>query len=186
MASGKSEIRNLHSRRPPERSGGDDIKYRAYDHARHEPMRRVLRWMITNIGWRFLARIDTAHISGLENLPTTGPAILMINHIAFIDPVIVLGNLPRNIVPMAKVEVYRIPGWGLFTRWWDVIPVHREELDRRALERALAVLAAGEVILIAPEATRHPALTQGKEGIAYLAHKTGAPIIPVAVANTPG
>jgi 1-acyl-sn-glycerol-3-phosphate acyltransferase len=186
MASGKSEIRNLRSRRSPERSGGEEIKNRAYDHARHEPMRRVLRWMITNIGWRFLARIDTAHIAGLENLPSTGPAILMINHIAFIDPVIVLGNLPRNIVPMAKAEVYRIPGWGIFPWLWDVIPVHREELDRRALERALAVLAAGEVILIAPEATRHPALTQGKEGIAYIAHKSGAPIIPVAIANTPG
>lgn len=149
-------------------------------------MRRALRWMITNIGWRFLARIDTAHISGLENLPPAGPAILMINHIAFIDPIIVLGNLPRNIVPMAKAEVYRIPGWGIFPWLWDVIPVHREELDRRALERALAVLAAGEVILIAPEATRHSALTQGKEGIAYIAHKSGAPLIPVAIANTPG
>jgi 1-acyl-sn-glycerol-3-phosphate acyltransferase len=142
--------------------------------------------MTTHIGWRFLARIDTARITGLENLPPAGPAILMINHIAFIDPVIVLGNLPRNIVPLAKAEVYRYPVWGIFPRLWDVIPVHREELDRRALERALAVLAAGEVILIAPEAHRHPAMTQGREGIAYIAHKSGAPIIPVAIANTPG
>ena len=162
------------------------IKNRAYDHARREPVRRVLRWMTTHIGWRFLARIDTARITGLENLPPAGPAILMINHIAFIDPVIVLGNLPRNIVPLAKAEVYRYPVWGIFPRLWDVIPVHREELDRRALERALAVLAAGEVILIAPEAHRHPAMTQGREGIAYIAHKSGAPIIPVAIANTPG
>jgi len=107
------------------------IKNRAYDHARREPVRRVLRWMTTHIGWRFLARIDTARITGLENLPPAGPAILMINHIAFIDPVIVLGNLPRNIVPLAKAEVYRYPVWGIFPRLWDVIPVHREELDRR-------------------------------------------------------
>jgi 1-acyl-sn-glycerol-3-phosphate acyltransferase len=162
------------------------VKKRAYDHARHESMRRVLRWLITNVGWRFLARIDYARISGLEKLPARGPAILMINHIAFIDPIVVLGNLPRNIVPMAKAEVYRIPGWGIFPWLWNVIPVHREELDRRALERALAVLGAGEVILIAPEATRHVALTEGKEGIAYIGHKSGAPIIPVAVENTPG
>jgi 1-acyl-sn-glycerol-3-phosphate acyltransferase len=176
MASEKSAISNHKSA----------IQNRAYDHARREPVRRVLRWMITNIGWRFLARVDFARLSGLENLPPSGPAILMINHIAFIDPVVVLGNLPRNIVPMAKAEVHNLPVWGVFTRWWDVIPVHREELDRRALERALAVLAAGEVILIAPEATRHSALTQGKEGIAYIAHKTGAPIVPVAITNTPG
>jgi 1-acyl-sn-glycerol-3-phosphate acyltransferase len=157
-----------------------------YDHARHEPMRRVLRWMINRIGWTVLARIDYGRIAGLENLPATGPAILMINHIAFIDPIVVLGNLPRNIVPMAKVEVYRVPVWGVFPRLWDVIPVHREELDRRALERALQVLAAGEVILIAPEATRHPALTLAREGVAYLGHKSAAPIIPVAIENSPG
>jgi len=158
----------------------------AYDHARHEPVRRVLRWLITNIGWRFLARIDYGRIEGLEYLPAAGPAILMINHIAFLDPIVVLGNLPRNIVPMAKAEVHNLPVWGLFTRLWSVIPVHREELDRRALEQALAVLAAGEVILIAPEAHRHPALGQGKEGVAYLAYKSGAPVIPVAVEDTPG
>lgn len=159
---------------------------RRYDHARLEPTRRRLRWLITNIGWRFLARVDHARIAGLENLPAAGPAILMINHIAFLDPIIVLGNLPRNIVPMAKAEVHRLPIWGYFTRQWEVIDVHREELDRRALEQALAVLAAGEVILIAPEATRHPALAPGKEGVAYIGHKSGAPIIPVAVENTPG
>ena len=157
-----------------------------YDHARLEPRRRVLRWMIDHIGWGPLARIDRTRISGLENLPARGPAILMINHIAFIDPIVVLGNLPRNIVPMAKAEVYRIPVWGIFPRLWEVIPVHREELDRRALEWALQVLAAGEVILIAPEATRHPALAQAREGVAYLGYKSGAPIIPVALENTPG
>jgi 1-acyl-sn-glycerol-3-phosphate acyltransferase len=162
------------------------IQNRVYDHARRERARRILRWMIDNIGWRFMARIDRARLSGLENLPASGPAILMINHIAFLDPIVVLGNLPRNIVPMAKAEVHRLPVWGVFTQLWDVIPVHREELDRRALERALAVLAAGEAILIAPEATRHTALAQGKEGIAYLAHKSGAPVVPVAIENTPG
>lgn len=157
-----------------------------YDHARLEPRRRVLRWMIDNIGWRFLARVDRARLSGLEYLPESGPAILMINHIAFIDPIVVLGNLPRNVVPLAKAEVYRIPVWGIFPKLWDVIPVHREELDRRALERALQVLAAGELLLIAPEATRHTALGPAREGVAYIGHKSGAPIVPVAIEGTPG
>lgn len=159
---------------------------RRYNHAAHEPNRRFLRWLITHIGWRFLARIDRARISGLAHLPTRGPAILMINHIAFLDPIVVLGNLPRNVVPLAKAEVHNLPVWGVFTRLWSVIPVHREELDRKALEHALSVLAAGELILIAPEAHRQPALGQAKEGVAYLAHKSGAPVIPVAVTNTPG
>ncbi|MGQ0604918.1 MAG: lysophospholipid acyltransferase family protein [Anaerolineales bacterium] len=169
-----SALRPLHTRRP------------AYDHAAHEGTRRVLRWLINHIGWRFLARVDTSRITGLEHLPRTGPAILMINHIAFLDPVVVLGNLPRNVVPLAKAEVHNLPIWGFFTRLWDVIPVHRGELDRKALEHSLAVLAAGEVILIAPEAHRHAAMEQAREGVAYLAHKSGAPVVPVAVFSTPG
>ena len=51
---------------------------------------------------------------------------------------------------------------------------------------ALAALRAGEVVLVAPEATRSPALREAKEGIAYLAYKSGAPIVPVAVEGTEG
>jgi 1-acyl-sn-glycerol-3-phosphate acyltransferase len=155
---------------------------RAYNHARHEPMRRVLRWLINNIGWRFLAKIE--RVAGVENLPATGPAILMINHIAFVDPIVVLGNLPRNVVPLAKIEVYALPLIGIFPWLWGVIPVRRGDVDRRTLEQALAVLRAGEIVLAAPEGHRGPALQEGKEGIAYLAYKSGAPIVPVAVEGT--
>ena len=48
------------------------------------------------------------------------------------------------------------------------------------------MLAAGEVILIAPEAHRHPALRPAKEGVAWLGYRSGAPIVPVAIENTPG
>jgi 1-acyl-sn-glycerol-3-phosphate acyltransferase len=155
-----------------------------YDHARLEPVRRVLRWMISNIAFRLLVRIES--VEGIENLPAQGPAIIMINHIAFVDPVVVLGVLPRNIVPLAKVEVYRYPIFGVFPWLWQVIPVHRGEIDRKALRSAEEVLRAGEVILVAPEGTRHPAMQAGKEGIAFLAHRTGAPIVPVTVEGTPG
>ena len=159
-------------------------KTRQYEHAKYEPVRRVLRWMIDNIAWRWLAKIDK--VEGLENLPKSGPAILMINHIAFVDPIVVLGNLPRNIVPLAKREVYWYPVWGIFPLLWNVIPVHRGEIDREALMRALAVLEAGEIVLVAPEGTRHDALREVKGGIAYLAYKSGAPVIPVAVEGTRG
>jgi 1-acyl-sn-glycerol-3-phosphate acyltransferase len=158
------------------------IPLRVYNHAQHEPTRRVLRWLITNIGWRFLVKIE--RVEGQENLPATGPAILMINHIDFVDPIVVLGNLPRNIVPMAKIEVYDYPVIGIFPRLWGVIPVRRGEVDRRAIEQALAVLKAGEVVLLAPEAHRGPVLREAREGITYLAHKAGVPIVPVAIDGT--
>ncbi len=157
---------------------------RQYDHASHEPMRRFLRRWVGAFAWRWLAKIDK--IEGLENLPAAGPAILMINHIAFIDPIVVLGHLPRNIVPMAKAEVYGVPVWGIFPWLWDVIPVRRGEVDREALMRALAVLEAGEMVLVAPQGTRQKALSSAKDGIAYLAYKSGAPVIPIAIEGTEG
>jgi 1-acyl-sn-glycerol-3-phosphate acyltransferase len=157
---------------------------RPYDHARFERRRNVLRWMIDNIGFRFLAKVD--RVEGLENFPMSGPAIVMINHIAFIDPIVVLGNLPRNIVPLSKVEAYRYPIWGIFPWLWHVIPVHRDTVDRRALRMALEVLGTGEVILVAPEGTRNPCLQRAREGVAYLGSRSGAPVVPVAVEGTSG
>ena len=155
-----------------------------YDHSRFESRRRVLRFLIRNIGFTLLAKID--HVEGIEKVPAKGPVILMINHINFIDPFVVMNVLPRNIIPMAKVEVYSYPGVGIFPRIYGVIPVQREEFDRRAVQGALDVLKAGEIILVAPEAHRGPQLRTGKEGIAYLATRANVPIVPVAIDGTIG
>ena len=156
-----------------------------YNHAHYETRRRFLRFLIRHIGFRLLARVD--HVEGLENIPAQGPAILMINHLAFIDPIAVMNVIPRrNIIPMAKIEVYTYPLIGIFPRLYGVIPVRREEVDRRAIQYAFEVLKAGEIILVAPEAHRHTELQRGKEGAAYLCSRSGAPIIPVAIDHTIG
>lgn len=168
----------------PAGRGHQQEGWRMYDHARLEQRRWILRWLLTNIGFRVLAKVE--RVEGLDNFPESGPAILMINHIAFIDPMVVLGFLPRNIVPMAKVEVYSYPIVGIFPRIWQAIPVHRGEIDRRALRMALEVLSSGEVILVAPEGTRGTCLQRGKEGVAYLGTRSRAPIIPTAIVGTDG
>ena len=157
---------------------------KGYDHARLEPRRRVLRFLIRYIGFTILVKMD--HTEGIEKVPSKGPAIMMINHINFVDPFVVMNALPRNIVPMAKVEVYNYPIVGIFPRLYGVIPVQREEFDRRAIQGALEVLRAGEIILVAPEAHRGPQLREGKEGVAYLATRADAPIVPVAINGTIG
>jgi 1-acyl-sn-glycerol-3-phosphate acyltransferase len=157
---------------------------RGYHHARFEKRRRILRFLLRVIGFNFLAKVD--HIEGLENVPTQGSAILMINHIAFIDPIVVLHVLPRNIIPLAKIEVYNYPLIGILPRLWGVIPVRREEVDRFAIQKVLEVLRAGEIVLVAPEGTRGPQLKRGKVGAAYLSSRSGTPIIPVAVDGTVG
>ncbi len=156
----------------------------SYNHTRLEPQRNFLRFLIRWIGFTILAKLD--HVEGLENVPGEGPAILMINHIALIDPIVVLHVIPRNIVPLAKVEVFEYPFIKIFPKIWQVIPVKREEFDRNAVKMVMDVLQAGEIVLVAPEGTRSPALQQGKEGIAYLASRSGAPVIPVAIDGTIG
>jgi 1-acyl-sn-glycerol-3-phosphate acyltransferase len=131
-----------------------------------------------------LAKLDK--VEGQENVPREGPAILMINHIAFIDPIVVLNVTPRNIVPLAKIEVYDYPVVGIFPKLWGVIPVRREEVDRRAVQQVLDVLRAGEIVLVAPEGTRSPSLTEGKEGDAFHGSRSGVPIVPVAIDGTEG
>ena len=157
---------------------------RDYDHARLEAKRNVLRWLLRQLGFRWLAKIDGVY--GLQNLPDTGAAILMMNHIAFLDSLVVLGCMPRNIVPLAKREVYDYPIVGIFPRLWQVIPVDRSGFDRRAIGSALAVLRAGEILLVAPEGTRHKALHKAKAGVAYLAYHADVPIIPLAIEGTEG
>lgn len=156
----------------------------SYDHASLERRRRFLRRMLKSVVFRFMIKID--QVEGLENFPLEGPAILMINHIAFFDPVVVLGNLPRNIVPIAKAEGFRNPILYLWLRLWRVIPLHRGEVDRAALREILQVLAAGEVVLIAPEGTRSSGLQRARAGVAFLGYRSGAPIIPVALEGTRG
>jgi 1-acyl-sn-glycerol-3-phosphate acyltransferase len=155
-----------------------------YDHARLEGRRRFLRFLLRYIGFTLLAKIDRAE--GLENVPAEGPTILMINHIAYVDPMIVMNVMPRNIVPLAKIEVYNYPLVGILPRLWEVIPVRREEVDRRSVKMVLEVLDAGEIVLVAPEGTRSPQLQRGKEGVAYLATRSGAPVVPVAIIGSEG
>jgi 1-acyl-sn-glycerol-3-phosphate acyltransferase len=158
--------------------------YPAYNHAHWETRRRILRFLIARIGFTLLAKLD--RVEGLEHIPAQGPAIVMINHIAFVDPIAVMHVIPRNIVPLAKIEVYNYPVVGIFPRLWGVIPVRRAEVDRRALQQALEVLKAGEMVLVAPEGHRHEQLEDAKEGVAFLASRSGVPVIPTAIDGTPG
>jgi len=154
-----------------------------YHHARYEPMRRFLR-VVMRILVATIVKVDK--IEGVENIPASGPLILYSNHIAFIDPILIIHAVPRNIVPLAKVEAYAYPVVGIFPRLWNVISVQRGEVDRRALRACLQVLEAGEILWIAPEGTRRPALLEAKDGMAYLAVQTGAPLLPISVDGTRG
>lgn len=146
--------------------------------------RRYLRALLRHVGFRFFARIDA--VEGVEHVPADGALILLMNHLAFVDSLAVINSLKRNIVPLAKVEVYQYPLINIFPRLWGVIPVRREGMDLRAIRMALNVLEAKDAVLIAPEGTRSPQLLRGKDGIAYIAARSQATLQPVALEGSPG
>ena len=126
-------------------------------------------------------------ISGLDNVPKTGGAIVMINHINFWDPLVVMPSLGRPVIPMTKVEAWE----GVlrpFVGPYGAIPVHRGAVDTSAVRSATEALAEGYLVLISPEGTRSPngVLQPAQEGMAFLAARTNAPILPVAITGTPG
>lgn len=146
-------------------------------------MRRKLIDALLHLLYFVLLKLE---VSGVENVPPTGPLILMINHIDALDPFIVVGVFPRPVTPMSKIEVFDIPLIGILTQAYGAIPIRRGQVDKGALSHAIKALQEGGVLLVAPEGTRSPthSLQKGKEGIALIAARTGAPIIPVGITGT--
>ncbi len=132
------------------------------------------------IVFKILFRLD---IVGLGNVPSQGPLILMISHTNFLDPVLVGGLMPREVVMMSKIENFGNPIFGILLRLYGAFPVRRGELDLRAIRRSLEVLDHGEALLVAPEGTRsgHGRLQKGHDGMVFIALRTDAAILPTAI-----
>ena len=126
-------------------------------------------------------------IEGMDNIPASGPAILMINHVAFLDPVMLISCIRRRIVPMSKMENLDLPGVNLLIRLWGAINVRRGEVDRQALRQAIDALKVGHLLLMAPEGTRSKTgvLQDPHDGVAYVATRTNVLVIPVGIVGTP-
>ncbi len=132
---------------------------------------------------RLIVKLITRfHLVGAENLPLTGPAILVTNHLHRFDAVVVVAVVPRQVTTFAADKYKHDPFFGPLLRLFGhPIWVARGAPDRHALKEALAALDRGELLGVAPEGTRSRtgALQQGHDGAAYLAARTGVPLIPM-------
>ena len=144
---------------------------------------RLLRALIRGT-LRLIARVE---LEGVENIPRQGGCILAANHLGRLDVPLVLYTLPREDMILIVAEKYRrVAFFRYLAKKLDVLFVDRYEADFATVREVLRRLKRGGVFVIAPEGTRSPAgsLLPGRPGAAYLAARSGAPVIPVGVTGT--
>lgn len=122
-------------------------------------------------------------VEGLENFPMEGKTIVYSNHISLLDPILIGCVLPRQVFFMAKVELFKIPVLRTIIRHLGAFPVKRGSADLSAIKHSLQVLNEGKVFGIFPEGTRSKTgfLQSFSHGIASIAHKSRAKILPIAI-----
>jgi 1-acyl-sn-glycerol-3-phosphate acyltransferase len=121
-----------------------------------------------------------------ERMPKTGPVILAPTHRSLLDIPMMAYVTRRPARFMAKEELFRKPALARFISSMGGFPIKRGAADRAALATAFDALAIGSPLVVFPEGTRCHGPTVGhlEEGIAYMAMKAGATIIPIGVAGT--
>ncbi len=136
-----------------------------------------------------MAFLTHSEVTGRQNVPRSGPLIIVSNHLNNVDPPVLSACVPRRIVFMAKEELYESRGIsGLLARCFGAFPVRRGEVDRQALRQALKVLETGLTLGLFPEGTRSPnsQMQSAQPGTAWIPLESGSPILPVAISGTEG
>lgn len=131
--------------------------------------------------FRLTCRLD---LNELKKVPQEGPLLMMVNHTSALEgPLLYVFLRPRNLLAMAKKELWnnKILAWVMES--WRSIPVDRDNMGRETMEACFNALDQKEILALAPEGTRSKdeSLQQGKAGIAFIAHKKDAPMIPVVI-----
>jgi 1-acyl-sn-glycerol-3-phosphate acyltransferase len=128
-------------------------------------------------------------VEGRENIPLTGPLVLVANHVSLLDPFLLVFGLPRWITFVAKEELFRPLFLRFWLRWAGALPLQRNgkvKEKQRILESARKALDEGSVLGMFPEGGRSldGKLGKGRAGSALIASRTGVPVLPIGIAGT--
>jgi 1-acyl-sn-glycerol-3-phosphate acyltransferase len=129
-------------------------------------------------------------VEGLENLPQSGPILVICNHCSNADGMLLMGfivpEIGRRMTWLGKEEALRWPVLGRGMRANGVVGVRRGAGDLESFKQAKSVLDDGNVLTIFPEGTRSPtgALQPAKDGATVLAVRSGAPILPIGIVGS--
>ena len=145
---------------------------------KYKTLRSIVRFLM-----KIIADIE---VNGLEKLPEEN-VIVAANHLGRLDTAVLLCILDREDIIMPVAEKYKNhPLYGAIGRAANAIWLNRFDADYSAFRQILERMKQGGLLVIAPEGTRSKteALQQGKMGVAFLASKSGYPVLPVAVTGT--
>jgi 1-acyl-sn-glycerol-3-phosphate acyltransferase len=147
-------------------------------------------------GWHVYELFKKAvrlRVEGAEHVPASGPLLLASNHLSVTDSTFLPMAVARHVTFMAKAEYFTATGpLGRFVSWFMArdgqVAVNRDDqlAAVKSLDACLEVLRRGDAFAIYPEGTRSPdgRLYRGRTGVAWLALKSGAPVVPVAMVGT--
>ena len=150
----------------------------------------LLKYVILGPALRLIFR---PQVTGRDNVPDTGPAIIASNHLSFSDSIFMPLMVKRRVTFVAKQEYFTgkgLKGWltKMFFVGTGCIPVDRSggRAAQAAIDTGMRVLKDGHLFGIYPEGTRSPdgRLYRGKTGVARMALESGAPVVPVAMLNS--
>ncbi|HEV7887635.1 MAG TPA: lysophospholipid acyltransferase family protein [Acidimicrobiales bacterium] len=140
---------------------------------------RALLFAFSKLFWRL-------SVDGAERVPATGAFVLAPVHRSNVDTPLVSAVTRRRMHFMGKDSMWRFkPAGRLFTAL-GAFPVHRGTVDREALRKTVDILSTGQPVVIFPEGTRQtgPLVQPLFEGAAYVAARTGVPIVPVGIGGS--
>ncbi len=145
-----------------------------------EFLMRFIVWLLVNVGYRLKTR-------GLEHIPDEGPAVVVCNHVSFMDALVVVGCCRRPIRFVMDHQIFKVPILNFVFRTAGAIPIasarENPELLERAYDRVARYLKEGEVVGIFPEGrlTADGEIGPFKSGIEQIIQRTPAPVVPMAL-----
>ena len=147
----------------------------------------VPEFMLRFIAWLLVHSVYRLEQKGLENIPEEGAAVLVCNHVSFVDPLVIAAASRRPIRFVMDYRIYRTPLISFVFRHMQAIPIAPAREDAAMMEAAFEevakALAAGELVAIFPEGkiTDSGELYPFRPGVQRIVARTPAPVIPMAL-----
>ena len=151
------------------------------------PRKQFKRFLVRIAGRILLPLAARIKVVGRENFPKEGRAILISNHVAVVEPVMMAVYAPRQIEFVGSIDVPHEPSTKFAMDFYGMIEIFRGKPERHALNQALSVLKQGAYLGIFPEGGLwNPGTMKPKSGVAFLSHRSASPVVPIAMVGAKG